>query len=255
MMRSWTSPAAKPSPAFKIAPRRKGEDNLDWILRQPGAPPSATVVLLLGGTDPGSFRLRVAQSHIRHDLTPSSWSHAALLASPIPKSLGQARLHEIRLDPRQGFGFAPPHNGIQTGRLADYASAEAYPNVAILYLPVAAALVEKQVDLLRRQRSLLDCVELIVRWLAFVWGVGATSNPLFEACGMPSAAMLESAVNATGFDLTPGLASRASCPEAIWQAAKWWYSYQGEGAPPDSPDKARAVAIRGSWWVGQRLSR
>ncbi len=24
-----------------------------------------------------------------------------------------------------------------------------------------------------------------------------------------------------GVDLTPGLASEASCPEAIWQAAKW----------------------------------
>jgi hypothetical protein len=32
-------------------------------------------------------------------------------------------------------------------------------------------------------------------------------------------------LGAAGFDLTPGLESRASCPEAIWQAAKWWHKY------------------------------
>jgi len=43
------------------------------------------------------------------------------------------------------------------------------------------------------------------------------------AHGMPSAAMLETAYATNGFDLTPGLESRSSCPEAIWQSASWWH--------------------------------
>jgi len=68
-------------------------------------------------------------------------------------------------------------------------------------------------------------VDLLARWLAYAWGIARTSNPLLENFGMPSAAMLEIIFGAAGFDLTPGLESRSSCPEAIWQAAKWWHQY------------------------------
>jgi hypothetical protein len=34
-------------------------------------------------------------------------------------------------------------------------------------------------------------------------------------------------LGAAGFELTPGIASSATCPEAIWQAARWWHEYQG----------------------------
>jgi hypothetical protein len=36
---------------------------------------------------------------------------------------------------------------------------------------------------------------------------------------------MEAAFAARGFDLTPGLESRSSCPEAIWQAATWWHGF------------------------------
>jgi hypothetical protein len=60
---------------------------------------------------------------------------------------------------------------------------------------------------------------LILRWLAFVWGAAGAGNPLYESMGIPSAAMVEVVFVELGFDLTPGLESRASYPEAIWQAA------------------------------------
>ena len=66
---------------------------------------------------------------------------------------------------------------------------------------------------------------MIVRWLAFVWGVARTPNPLMDGMGIPSAAMLEIVIGAVDFDLTPGLESRSSCPEAISQAAKYWHEY------------------------------
>lgn len=40
--------------------------------------------------------------------------------------------------------------------------------------------------------------------------------------------MVEAVLAASGYDITPGLDSHASCPEAIWQAARWWHHYYEE---------------------------
>jgi hypothetical protein len=71
----------------------------------------------------------------------------------------------------------------------------------------------------------LDVPQLILRWLAYCWGVGVPGSPLAEGVGLPSAAVLEAAFAGQGFDLTPGLESRSSCPEAIRQAATWWHGF------------------------------
>jgi hypothetical protein len=77
----------------------------------------------------------------------------------------------------------------------------------------------------REQRSVLDATQLVLEWLGFLWGVGRVGNPLLEGHGIPSSAMIEIVLAAAGYDITPGLESRASCPEAVWQAAKWWHRY------------------------------
>jgi hypothetical protein len=61
---------------------------------------------------------------------------------------------------------------------------------------------------------------------------------------MPSAAMLETVTGAAGFDLTPGLESRASCPEAIWQSARWWHEYHEEN---------KEGFIAGAFYITHRL--
>jgi hypothetical protein len=48
---------------------------------------------------------------------------------------------------------------------------------------------------------------------------------LLYSKGIPSAAFVEAAHSLAGVELTPGLSSSASCPEAIWQAVKWWHEY------------------------------
>jgi hypothetical protein len=90
----------------------------------------------------------------------------------------------------------------------------------------------------------LDGVDLTLRWLAYVWGVARSGNPLLDGMGIPSAAMLEVVIGAAGFDLTPGLESRSSCPEAIWQAAKWWHEYY--------VDQKRSP-ITGAYFIGHKL--
>jgi len=136
-----------------------------------------------------------------------------------------SQAYEISLEPPQGFAFPPPTNGLQQGRISQYRDAELYPNIALLNTPVPRTQVMEALDSFQRQRAVLEGVELIVRWLTYVWGVARASNPLLDGYGIPSAAMLEIAFGVAGYDLTPGLESRSSCPEAVWQAAKWWHEY------------------------------
>jgi hypothetical protein len=223
MMNILSSNAAGPSKGLRKVARDTGEDNISWLERNlSGA--NGTVIVLLGGITPTAFRLRVAQSHVRHDLYPSSWSHAVLLDRRA-KKLASTKLWEISLEAPKGYAFPPPTNAVQTATLAAYADAGRFPNIAVLHVPVPHAEVHDALKRFQMQRAVLDTVDLLVRWLAFAWGVSGTGNPLLSNHGIPSAAMLDVVFGAAGFDLTPGLESRASSPEAIWQAAKWWHEY------------------------------
>jgi hypothetical protein len=239
-IRVLRSEAAEGNPHFVERVRLPDENNEAWLRRivkerKLGAGRKTSLLLLLGGTDPLSFRLRVAQSHVRNDLTPSAWSHAAL-ADEIQEPLGSTRIFQVSLAPRTGFsrhGFAPHDNGVQEAQLSDYVDPFWFPNLAVISIPVAldritggrAGQRNSTLDQVRKGRNTLDLPQMILRWLAYAWGVGVPGSPLAEGMGIPSAAMLEAAFAAADFDLTPGLESRSSCPEAIWQAARWWHEY------------------------------
>jgi hypothetical protein len=242
MLNIRKSEAPAPSAAFDESKRSGREDNIAWLGRHVGEGDGVRL-LLVGGTDRQHFRLRIAQSQLRDDLSPSSWSHVALVETPAD-DLAKTTLREISLTPRDGFGFPPPTNGVQQGTLAAYRSRRDFPNLALLHVPVAAEDVRATLERFQGQRTILDATELIIVWLAYLWGAGRAANPLLEANGIPSAAMVEMVVGAAGYELTPGLESRASCPEAIWQAARWWHRYyEGVNAEP----------IRGAWNVEHRL--
>lgn len=213
---------------LKEEPRADHEDNLHWLARTLGSSEGVVQVVLIGGVSGVALRLRIAQSQARHDLSPSHWSHVMLLDRP-SRSLGETRVWEVSLEPQEGFGFPPVANGLQEGRLGRYADGRQYPNIAAIRLPEWQAFTRQAIEAARerfvKQRAVLDAVDLMVRWLAYLWGAGRATNPLVEGVGVPSAAMLEVVFGAAGFDVTPGLESRSSCPEAIWQAAKWWHDY------------------------------
>jgi hypothetical protein len=228
-----SSNASSPSELFKEEPRERNENNIQW-LRRMGLDWSKTILVMVGGKSPVDFRLRVAQAHVRSDLSPSSWSHVMLLGSlnddlilsdVNSENLHAAKVTEISLEPADGFHFPTPNNGIQEGELRRYSNPRNYPNIAVLQVPVSREEVAPVIKKFKMQRAVLDGVDLIVRWLAFVWGVARSSNPIMDGMGIPSAAMLEIIIGTVGFDLTPGLESRSSCPEAISQAAKYWQEY------------------------------
>lgn len=221
---------------FRAAARDDGEDNLGWLsrqlreLRRRGR--SDTFVVLIGGTGIYDFRLMVAQSHLRHDMTPSYWSHAAVLVEPDNRSLGRSLILECSLEPMEGFGLPSRFNGLQGALLSRYADPLSYPNIALLRVPVPVDRWRVGVDDIgpilsqfARQRSVVDVPSLITEWLGFVWGAATEGNPLLRGHGIPSAVVIESILGAAGYDLCPGVDSAAVCPEAFWQTAKWWTQY------------------------------
>jgi hypothetical protein len=223
MISILSSQAKSPSAEFTAVSRKKDEDNIAWLGRNLPAGGDVTNLVLLGGRSQTAFRLRLAQAHLRHDLVPSYWSHVFLLKAS--KNVGSSAVIEVSLEPAKGFGFPAPLNAVQKGKLSAYHDPVHYPNIAVLGIPIAEAGVIKALDRFQKQRAVLDAVDLVVRWLAYAWGVARSGNPLMDGLGIPSAAMLEAIFGAAGFDLTPGLESRSSCPEAIWQAARWWHEY------------------------------
>lgn len=230
MINILSSDARSQSETFRQMDRENGDDNIQWLDHVSRSEEGETVLVMVGGIGPTDFRLRVAQSHVRSDLSPSSWSHVMLLENS--HDLAEAVVTEISLEPQRGFEFPTANNGMQQGELRHYANPEEYPNIAVVYVPVPREEVDKALARYIMQRAVLDGVDLIVRWLAFVWGVGRSGNPLLDGFGIPSAAMLEIIIGAAGFDLTPGLESRASCPEAISQAAKYWHEYYQDQDKP-----------------------
>jgi hypothetical protein len=254
------STATKANQQFDPQARQGRENNLSWLQRIPATKVESdysrnrAYILLIGGKSPVAFRLRVAQSQLRHDLAPSHWSHAVLLGD-LDADLARTPIYEIPLEPSRGFGFPPPTNGVQEGQLGQYRNSGDFPNIALLSITIAPEKLadpdksfQQQVmsalEQFKGQRAVLDALELTLKWLAYAWGTSRSTNPLLDGIGIPSAAMLEMIFGAAGFDLTPGLESRASCPEAIWQAAKWWHTYY---------QRENQSACGGAYHIGQRL--
>lgn len=245
-MTMQASTSKKPNPKVVKAPRTPREDNLKWFDRHWGPDDGRTRLVLVGGTGPIDFRVRAAQAFVRHDFTPSHWSHVAL-AGPRGRSAKETRLVEISLAPAGGFGHPPQTNALQKGKLGRYADPGLFPNVAVFTVSVPWADVEAYLPRLEKQRSTLDLVELTLSWLAHAWGVGPAGNPLQQEQGVPAAAAAEALLNACGFDLSPGLTSRASSPEAIWQGSRWWWQYPGRETEPRD--------VKGSFFVAHVLGQ
>jgi hypothetical protein len=170
---------------------------------------------------------------MRADLTPSHWSHAALIASPSMNN--RTQVLEASLEPYEGFQIPSRHNGLQIAPLRRYTSTEEYPNIAVLKVPVDSAEWRNQrkgqksiLAQFADQRVVLDVTSLMLEWLAFVWGAGDSGNPLLKGHGIPSAAVIEALLGAAGYDISPGLDTSASSPDAFWQSAKWWQDYYAD---------------------------
>lgn len=202
-------------------------------------------VLLLGGTSIVDFRLRVAQSELRHDLLPSFWSTCGLL-------MDGKLLMTARIDAISNSSARVERNGLEAVALdagAGYGNPMLYPNIAILQFTQDHIAIKEHVARIGQERNIVDLLSQVVAWLGYCWAVGNGGNPLLQGHGIPSATLLERAHGLAGIDLSPGLPSASSCPEAIWQAARWWYKAYDPVEPTDP--QVRAFKPRGAYLIRQ----
>ncbi len=215
------STSNKSNASLKPVRAKKGQDNLAWVRANAAKLKEKTFLLLLGGCGPAHVRLRAAQSSIRRHMAPSHWSHVVLCTD-----LEFKKGKEIAIAPPIQWNFPPASNGVINVTLTAFASPDDFPNVALIGVPVDPTAVDAIAnEFWKVRRNGVDAVEMMLRWLGFLWGVEGAHNPLEQGIGVPSAAMVDYVLNAVNFDLTPALNSRSSCPEAIWQSARWWNDY------------------------------
>ena len=212
-------------------------------------------VLLLGGAEISHFRIRVAQSHARDDLTPSSWSLTGIM-------LDDTKFLSVPLELCGGASEIAKGNGIQICNMSDYDDPERFPNIAVVRFTRDTSKIITNSKLIGgdreakrpAQRNIIDLPTLMVPWLSFIWICGKASNPLTDGLGLPSAAFVETVYGIAGIELTPGLASSTSCPEAIWQAAKYWHIFYKEAAKTDSQRDANQHVPTGQYAVRQKAA-
>lgn len=228
MVMSFVPGAAK-NRAMEKQVRPADQSNIVWLSlaldRLKGERPlDKSYILLLGANDILSWRLRVAQSHLRFDMLPSYWSMSALLKLN-GDALEHATVLHVPLFQPADARFATERNGLVESPLSLLENAHIWKNIAVIAMPLAQQAVLDQVDMFCKSRGYLDALEHVLRWLAFAWGVARTPNPIHDGVGLPSACMLETLFAGAGMDLTPGLETRASSPEAIWATARYWYQH------------------------------
>jgi hypothetical protein len=244
----------KPNEQFRDEPLRDGESNRKWLARLG----DEDGVILIGGTTLADFRVRVAQSSLRDDMFPSNWSLAGIL-------LAGGKFVSVPLG-GQDVSVVPKNNGVREFSLDDFDDTQLFPNIAVIRFAKIHDTVYQDIDRLKRDRGILDLAAMMLPWLAFIWGTKGANNPLLEGRGLPSSAFVETIFAMSGFELTPGLSSASSCPEAMWQAAKWWTDFyektvtaasagsgkltKGKSSKADAP-KAVSMVPEGYYKIGQ----
>ncbi|HEU5182173.1 MAG TPA: hypothetical protein VFW45_15420 [Candidatus Polarisedimenticolia bacterium] len=214
----------------------RGKDgNAHWLGERalPGA------IILIGGASLSDFRMRVAQSHLRHDLLPSFWSMAGLADS-------KRSFLTVPLSAGGDSSDIPSSNGIRRVPFQQVDDQGRFPNVAVINFTEPSAGIVSNIRKLTTRRHALDLPSMMLPWLAFLWGAGSKANPLNDGQGTPGAALVETAFGMAGIELTPGLTSTASCPEAIWQSALWWHDYYAKTADQGGTRVATELGVKGS---------
>jgi hypothetical protein len=233
------SQATEPNEAVQEVRARPRESNRAWLRRVR----ASSGIILLGGNSLTHFRIRVAQSDVRNDLLPSFWSLAGILED------GQT-FASVPFDWSTDASEVPRTNGVQSCRLDEYDDPLRFPNIAVLQFTDAVPPIQANIDRVKGQRSVIDLPTLVLPWLGYIWSAGQAGNPLLAGYGLPSAAFVETVYGIAGIELTPGLSSASSCPEAIWAAAKWWHEFYGEETGVG--DEAHAIARRPSGYFAVR---
>lgn len=235
-------PGAADNPRVKKI-YNESTDNVTWlkgVVKENSF--SSSGLLLIGGNSAADFHIRVSQSSLRYNLTPSHWSRVGIVKD----------LKTVLTVPLQWTGDIsdmPYSNGIQELKLDAFKDQEQFPNIAYIEFTGDIKMIIEKAESLKWQRGFIDLPGLVIKWLEYVWE--PVINPLAEGHGLPSAVFAEIAYGMGGIELTPGLSTSSSCPEAIWQAAKWWGDYYAEAPKTEGKTRAGAMVPQGAFCLRQ----
>ncbi|MBC7912003.1 MAG: hypothetical protein H7Y30_15955 [Pyrinomonadaceae bacterium] len=227
------------NPNIKETAANTGENNLDWLKRVRSGRREQGGLILLGGTSVSHFRVRSAQAQLRRDLMPSFWSMVGIM-------MDETNFVSVPLGLRQDNAEVPFNNAVQDCSLEQYANPENFPNIAVIDFTDSFDSIDENIKLIKSQRSVVDLPSLLLPWLGHVWGAGQASNPLLMGQGLPSAVFTETVYGLAGIELTPGLSSSSSCPEAIWVSANWWHDFYDAAMQVDNQPQSFDDAAKGS---------
>ena len=248
------------NPALAEKTASKAEGNRKW-LAELGAPDGVKLdengILLVGGNSLADFRVRVAQSTARSDMLPSFWSLCGILLADgkvvtVPLDL-RSREPSRRRD-NDDVSMIPKCNAVRFCSLDEFDDPRRYPNIAVIRFAKAHDDVHQHIDRIKKDRSIIDLAAMLLPWLGFAWGTNASTNPLAGGVGVPSAAFVETVFALAGFELTPGLSSASSCPEAIWQSAKWWAKFYEDTSAGIESGKAVPMVPSGYYAIRQHAA-
>ena len=190
------------------------------------SPADTIYVGLVGGRDPASMTVRLAQSFLRFDRRPSYFSHVFLFTGR-----GDAIL-ECRLvgaDPSR-----PETQGVVRDRARRYQDAEDWPNKALIGFTfrevkggdAPSKRVKSVLDAAtdsRKIRERYDVWSMIAAWQPYLFEPHRHANPLVERSPHPGAAFVRWALGMAGIEGSPGALDELDAPEHLWAAANYWY--------------------------------
>lgn len=222
MLPLMKSQSTAPNENFVESVRNKGETNKEW-LRRHWDPNDTSQVVLVGGISPTAQRIRIAQSHSRHDFTPSLWSHVGLLIYDQKQDVFTC-FQAFPLVETMPLNYPPATNAIFSHNFDMFDDQAQFPNISSIPVPGLVDDILQGIEQFKYQRAVCDTVRLTIAWMSYCWGVKAAS-PLLEEAGEPSACFIENVMRAVGVELSPSVNARVACPETIWQSAMWWHDF------------------------------
>jgi hypothetical protein len=183
------------------------DDNVAFLARhgRPGC------IGLVGGTAAIDRAIRYVQKGLTGEQQPSLWSHAFVFQGD--RVDAQTWVVESDLDVRKGFA----RFGVQENRIDKYASAKAFPNLAVLDFGLSAREAQTVLTLA------LDFVSQGTRYA--VGGIFKTyaailRKQFWEQKQKDSTfctSFVRTLFHSIQRDLAPGIAIRHTTPEHVWQ--------------------------------------